>query len=48
MPEAKLKETWTAVLNKVGAFESAGKTRAIKRDVPSGAGQNTRTGWSGR
>jgi uncharacterized protein len=31
MPEAKLRETWTAVLNQVGAFRSAGTTRAEKR-----------------
>lgn len=31
MPEAKLQETWTAVLNQVGSFKSAGKTRAEKR-----------------
>src|SRR5687767_15010111 len=31
MPETKLKETWTAVLNQVGSFKSAGRARAQKR-----------------
>ena len=31
MPEAKLQEVWTAIVNKVGVFKSAGKTRAQKR-----------------
>jgi dienelactone hydrolase len=31
MPEAKLQETWAAVLDQVGAFKSAGKARAEKR-----------------
>ena len=31
MPEAKLQKVWTAVLNQVGPFKSAGKVRAEKR-----------------